>query len=186
MKALSKFIKELRGYVHLSQADFAQRAGISCRQLQRLEKGTSTMTLPRLERMLTAFSLDLQIVRAEPDWAALADFGLMVNVPGGVPGRYSPAQAVAGLRAAVFFLLDKKHSRQWERHYDAFKALLIALQIYYPSSYKTLKNDTGIDLDSVFELNQVAGRHIKLYNMSLQAVSRYFKRERLSFTCWPE
>lgn len=111
----------------------------------------------------------------EPDWDTLIKFGLPLNIrqdANDIPGYDRVMQQII---LAAKFLAETGHIPHNERYYDSFKALLLSLMIHYPVEFSRIENAAGIDLVKKFELNSISGRDIKLRNISLNLISRYYR-----------
>jgi len=73
-------------------------------------------------------------------------------------------------------LMEKKKNTYYNRHLDAFKTLLLALKIYYPSKFRQIEDSNGIELIALFDLDNISGRDIKYRNICLFNLSEYYKR----------
>lgn len=174
MISIDSFIKELRNTKNLSQREFARLVNISHRQIQRIENNQSDITLSKFCNILQRFGLDLKVAAKEPDWNVLYNFGLPLNISNKKKRKYGYNTVVQNIVLASYFLLDNRHNVIYMRHYDSFKALLLALRIHYPSKYRKIEDDYNIDFSNLFDLNNVQGKHIKLRNISIFYISIFF------------
>lgn len=167
------FIKQLRKKENLSQRKLAELTGISCRQIQRIEHSRSDITLQKLELILDKFGMELKTSPAEPDWKALAYFGMPLNISGYTGQKYKYNVISRNICMASAFLSENRYNPLYARHYDAFKALILALKTHYPSRLEAIREKYKIYL-SAFNLSQIQGRHIKLRNICLPLLVKYF------------
>lgn len=167
------FIKQLRKKENLSQRKLAQISGISYRQIQRIEQAKSGITLGKLESIIEKFGLELKTSAIAPDWNALFYFGMPLNVSGNPKRKYRYNTIVRNIYLASEFLFENKYNAVYARHYDSFKALLLALKTHYPSKFNEIKNKYKTDFPA-FDLFQLQGRHIKLRNICLSRLAIYF------------
>ena len=179
MDPIGLIIRKLREENRVSQRRFADATGMSYRQVQRIEKGESDITMGKFLGILHTFDRDLKLIRREPDWNTLVDFGLPVRMGLGKRKKYDFPKVIDVLISSVFFLDENKQAFRHQRIFDAFISLLLTLKTHYPTIFRFLREQTGRDLDSVFELQSILGRHIKLRNISLLSVSKYLARERI-------
>lgn len=171
-----EMLKKLRERRMLSQRKFAQQAQISFRQIQRLEMNQSDITLGKLNKLLKQFYLELKIVAQEPHWNVLYHWGLPLHVDDARKQKYSYKETMEQLKWAAHFLVENKHHVAYRRHWDSFKALLLALKTHYPSRFKQCERYSKINFSNVFNLDVIEGRHIKLRNICLFSLSRYFRQ----------
>ena len=118
----------------------------------------------------------MKLSAKEPDWNVLYNFGLPLNTGNAKKQKYKYSTIAANIISAGQFLLENKNNVSYRRHYDAFKALLLALKTHYPTRYKEIEKMGGINLSEYFELANVQGRHIKLRNICLAGMSGYFNK----------
>ena len=171
-----KIIKDLRNKRGLSQRDFAKLVHMSYRQIQRLEMQESDITLKKFENILRIFGLDLKIAALEPDWEALANFGLPISIR--KRRRYTYKSVKRNIIMAAYFLKEYRPNNKYYRSYDAFKSLLLALKTHYPTKFYEIENKTGRDMLDAYELNKIQGRDIKLRNICLSNLSSYFNLQK--------
>lgn len=170
---ISLFFKELRRKNNLSQRGLAGIAGLSYRQIQRIENFQSDITVNKLISFLNKFGFELRISAKEPDWNVLYNFGLPLNTGNAGKQKYKYSIIVSNIITAVQFLLENKHDVNYGRHYDAFKAMLLALKTHYPTRFIEVEKMCGINISESFDLGNVQGRHIKLRNICLARMSGY-------------
>ena len=60
---INKQIKNLRKTLHLTQVDFAKRAGVGLRFLRKLEEGKPTVRLDKVNQVLDFLGFHLEIER---------------------------------------------------------------------------------------------------------------------------
>ena len=113
----------------------------------------------------------------EPEWEALIDFGLPIHGADRKIKNYPFTFVMQSMVTAIIFLEENKTKDRYLRIYDGFKSLLLALKTHYPTTFRLVEEQTGRDLTSQFDLHTILGRHIKLRNISLSMISRYFFRE---------
>ncbi len=171
---IGTFIKELRNKKNLSQRELAGITDISYRQIQRIENCQSDITLGKFVTFLENFDLDLRVVTKEPDWNVLFNFGFPLNIRDNRKRKYKYNTVSKNIILASQFLLENKHNVNYMRHYDSFKALLLSLKIHYPSKFSKIENDCHINLSASFDLNNIQGRHIKLRNICIFNMCRFF------------
>lgn len=111
----------------------------------------------------------------EPDWEILSVFGMPINIVQTGKSEISYDAIIHNIIYASEFLKDNRNNSDYNRHYDAFKAMLLALKIHYPSKYNEIENKTGADLTSLFDLNIISGRDIKLQRISVSGIAAFFK-----------
>lgn len=175
MLKLNNYIKELRARRSISQRRLAVISNISFRQIQRLEKMQTDITVKKLDKFLNKFGSELKIKPKEPNWNVLFNFGLPLNIKNTSIKKYSYKKIKESIIAASDFLYENKYNVNYMRNYDSFKALLLALKTHYPSEFTKLENDFKIDFSKSFSLDKIEGRDIKLRNISLSMISDYFK-----------
>ena len=171
---LGSFIKELRNEKNLSQRELARFANISYRQIQRIENCQSDITLGKFCIFLQKFGLDLKVVAKEPDWNVLFNFGLPLNIDNNRKRKYKYKTVVKNIILSSYFLLENKHNVNYMRHYDSFKALLLALRTHYPSKFRKIEDEYRINFSTSFDLNNIQGKHIKLRNICVFNLSSFF------------
>jgi transcriptional regulator with XRE-family HTH domain len=165
MLQLHSFIKALRQKIGLSQRLFATSASISFRQLQRIEKGESDITLTKFLSMLDTFGLKLTIEPEQPNWMTLAYFGMPITCHDHTEVNYSEKELVRNITICAPYLAIKNTDISLQRARDAFKALLLALMTHYPTKFKKIVRKSKLDLIKLFNLHQISGRDIKLRNI---------------------
>jgi hypothetical protein len=111
----------------------------------------------------------------EPDWEILTIFGMPINIIQTGKTDISYSQVFQNIISASSFLLKNISNTNYNRHYDAFKAMLLALKIHYPSKYAEIEKKTGSDFTSLFDLNNISGRDIKLQRISLSKIADFLK-----------
>ncbi|PKL16037.1 MAG: hypothetical protein CVV49_18315 [Spirochaetae bacterium HGW-Spirochaetae-5] len=111
----------------------------------------------------------------EPDWKILSTFGMPINIVEKGKPEISYGEVFLNIISASQILTENRSNKDYNRHYDAFKAMLLALKIHYPSKYFEIENKTGSDLNDLFDLNNISGRDIKLQRISLSQISDFFK-----------
>lgn len=63
MKSLSEFVKEKRKSAHLTQDEFAERAGVALTVVRKIEQGKGNLQLEKVNRVLLMFGHTLAPVR---------------------------------------------------------------------------------------------------------------------------
>jgi len=111
----------------------------------------------------------------EPNWEILSVFGMPINIAKTGKSESSYDEVFQNIIFASLFLTENRRNIDYNRHYDAFKAMLLALKIHYPSKYNEIENKTGSDLTSLFDLNNISGRDIKLQRISVSEIAEFFK-----------
>ncbi len=111
----------------------------------------------------------------EPDWKILSVFGMPINIVQTGKSGITYTMVFNNIILASEFLTETRYNLDYNRHYDAFKAMLLALKIHYPSKYSEIEKKTGSDLNALFDLNIISGRDIKLQRISLSEISEFFK-----------
>lgn len=59
MKQLSEFIKKRRKEVHLTQEEFAERAGVALTVIRKIEQGKTNLNLDKVNLVLALFGHEL-------------------------------------------------------------------------------------------------------------------------------
>ncbi len=170
-----KFIKELRTKRKLSQRKFAELTNISYRQIQRIENSQSDITLGKFKKILGRLGLEIIIRAKEPDWNALHSIGMPLNLRDVSYKKYTYQAIVKNLIFASQFFIENREDVNYQRHYDSFKALILAIKIHYPTRFTKIENDFNVDFSVSFELNNIQGRHIKLRNICIYDLSKYIR-----------
>jgi len=111
----------------------------------------------------------------EPDWTILSVFGMPINIVQTGKSEISYDEVFQNIICASLFLTENRININYNQHYDAFKAMLLALKIHYPSKFLVIENQSGSDLTSLFKLNDIFGRDIKLQRICLSKIAEYFK-----------
>ena len=117
-----------------------------------------------------------QTEEKEPNWNALFNFGLPLNIRDSGKKKYNYNEIFQSIISASNFLIKNSNNVNYLRHYDSFKALLLTLKTHYPSKYAEIQNKSNIDFNTGFNLNNIEGKHIKLRNICLSEISDYFRR----------
>jgi hypothetical protein len=117
----------------------------------------------------------MTVSKNEPDWEILSVFGMPINIAQTGEPEISYDDIIQNIIYASEFLTKNRSNTDYNRYYDAFKAMLLALKIHYPSKYFEIENKTGSDLNALFDLNIISGRDIKLQRISLSQISEFFK-----------
>lgn len=63
---LSKFVKEKRKTVKLTQPELAEKAGVGLRFLRELEQGKETLRLDKVNQVLSLFGYEMGPVKSNP------------------------------------------------------------------------------------------------------------------------
>ncbi len=175
MKGAAEIIAGLRRREGLAQRTFATKAGMSFRQVQRIEKGESDITLSKLIGVVRRFGMELALTEREPRWDALAFMGMPLETRARGTGRCSRRSVDEAVVGAIRFLSRKDAGAGYGRHRDAFKALLLTLATHYPSRFAEYARRSGVDVVAVFGMDVIAGKDIKLRNLCLPALARWCK-----------
>lgn len=166
------FLKRLRSSRGLSQRQLAERSQISFRQIQRVENGTSDISLGKFQSLMESFGYDLRLSPKEPDWNILSEWGFALSVDDHLTARSSLTKFQRELVQAMSYLFENKTNPELLRHLDCLKAMLLVLKIHYPKIFSKLSSKGPFpDISKSFDLDRVEGRHIKLRNISLTAFS---------------
>jgi y4mF family transcriptional regulator len=64
MKQLAAFVKESRKEVNLTQAEFAEKAGIALTVIRKIEQGKSNLNLDKVNHVLCMFGHELAPVNS--------------------------------------------------------------------------------------------------------------------------
>jgi len=110
-----------------------------------------------------------------PQWDILAAFGLPLNSRNQV-GLIPDYKTVFDNMVFASHYFAVSVSR--DRYYESFKALLVSLKIHYPTEFGKIEKASGLNLSESFHLDIITGRDIKLRNISLALISRYYKAVR--------
>lgn len=111
----------------------------------------------------------------EPDWELLIEFGLPLNHSETGDKNYSADTVIENIVIASEFLL-RNQDTDYNRNYDAFRGLLLALKTHYPTMFAETKKKSGKDLTELFDLDNISGRDIKLRNICLTKITDYFRK----------
>lgn len=65
MKILANFVKERRKEVNLTQAEFAERAGVALTVVRKIEQGKTNMNLDKVNLVLRMFGHELAPVNSK-------------------------------------------------------------------------------------------------------------------------
>jgi y4mF family transcriptional regulator len=55
MKSISEFVKERRKSLHLTQEEFAERAGVALTVIRKIEQGKDNLSLSKVNQVLSMF-----------------------------------------------------------------------------------------------------------------------------------
>lgn len=111
----------------------------------------------------------------EPDWNVLCSFGLPMNMAQSAESHFPHAAVIENIITASSFLIENRSNINYHRYFDAFKAMLLALKIHYPSKFSEIEKQAGINLSDKFNLDNISGRDIKLRNICLTRIAEYYK-----------
>jgi hypothetical protein len=125
----------------------------------------------------TQYGFNIQKDTKEPDWNALFNFGLPLNIANNKIKKYKYDTIIKNIVLASHFLNVNKNNTKYLRHYDSFKALLLALKTHYPSRYKEIEKNNNINFLRYFNLDIIQGKHIKLRNICLSNLSDFFRNK---------
>ncbi len=59
MKSISEFVKERRKSLHLTQEEFAERAGVALTVIRKIEQGKDNLSLSKVNQVLSMFGHEL-------------------------------------------------------------------------------------------------------------------------------
>jgi len=59
MKVLAEFVKERRRAVHLTQEEFAERAGVALTVIRKIEQGKTNLNMEKVNLVLSMFGHEL-------------------------------------------------------------------------------------------------------------------------------
>ena len=65
MKQLAEFVKERRKAVHLTQEEFAERAGVALTVIRKIEQGKTNLNLDKVNLVLNMFGHELAPVNCK-------------------------------------------------------------------------------------------------------------------------
>jgi y4mF family transcriptional regulator len=65
MKRLALFVKERRKEVHLTQEEFAERAGVALTVIRKIEQGKTTLNMEKVNIVLNMFGHELAPVNSK-------------------------------------------------------------------------------------------------------------------------
>ena len=65
MKSLAQFVKERRNEVHLTQEEFAQRAGVALTVVRKIEQGKTNLNMDSVNLVLSLFGHKLAPVNGK-------------------------------------------------------------------------------------------------------------------------
>jgi y4mF family transcriptional regulator len=65
MKRLAEFVKERRKEVHLTQKEFAERAGVALTVIRKIEQGKTTLNMEKVNIVLNMFGHELAPVNSK-------------------------------------------------------------------------------------------------------------------------
>ena len=65
MKRLSEFVKERRKEVHLTQEEFAERAGVALTVVRKIEQGKTNLNMEKVNLVLKMFGHELVPVKSK-------------------------------------------------------------------------------------------------------------------------
>lgn len=65
MKRLAEFVKERRKEVHLTQEEFAERAGVALTVIRKIEQGKTTLNMEKVNIVLNMFGHELAPVNSK-------------------------------------------------------------------------------------------------------------------------
>jgi len=122
------------------------------------------------------FDKKMTVHTEEPDWNILSDFGLPISTNQTVNSDCSYNMVIKNIILASNFLIENKNDVNYNRLYDAFKALLLALKIHFPSKFLEIEKNAGMELTAIFDLDNISGRDIKLRNICLSNIAEYYKK----------
>jgi y4mF family transcriptional regulator len=65
MKRLAEFVKKRRKEVHLTQEEFAERAGVALTVIRKIEQGKTTLNMEKVNIVLNMFGHELAPVNTK-------------------------------------------------------------------------------------------------------------------------
>ncbi|MEI7895387.1 MAG: type II toxin-antitoxin system Y4mF family antitoxin [bacterium] len=65
MKRLAEFVKERRKEVHLTQEEFAERAGVALTVIRKIEQGKTTLNMEKVNIVLNMFGHELAPINSK-------------------------------------------------------------------------------------------------------------------------
>ena len=65
MKRLSEFVKQRRKEVHLTQEEFAERAGVALTVVRKIEQGKTNLNMEKVNLVLKMFGHELVPVKSK-------------------------------------------------------------------------------------------------------------------------
>ena len=65
MKELSKFVKARRKEVHLTQKEFAEKAGVALTVIRKIEQGKTNLNMEKVNLVLNMFGHELAAVSSK-------------------------------------------------------------------------------------------------------------------------
>jgi y4mF family transcriptional regulator len=65
MKRLAEFVKKRRKEVHLTQEEFAERAGVALTVIRKIEQGKTTLNMEKVNIVLNMFGHELAPVNSK-------------------------------------------------------------------------------------------------------------------------
>lgn len=170
---LAEICRAHRESLNLSQVEFATLAGISLPNLQNIESGKANPTLKTAEAILAVTGLQLQVIPKPFDWDELAEVGapLASSTKHTSARRATVAKLFSALREAGMSLALDPTQSDGERKELALHALVLALKIHFPTTYKLAVAHKAIPTNAIPEL--ISGKLIKLYRIAVNQLAEY-------------
>jgi transcriptional regulator with XRE-family HTH domain len=176
-------IRTSRQMLGLTQSELARLAGVSLPTIQNLEARRANPTLSTLEAVYRVLGLRFKAAFPPAHWDDLARCGapLMVgeeaHPPQGAgvvrdaPFRPTPGLLLSRLRGACLELSGRPDQEGQSRRRDAVRALLLALQIHFPSFYG--EHLAGAPLVEEILSAAVDGRTIRMAREATAVLATY-------------
>ena len=165
---IGALLKKERIKRQLSQRAFSKFIGLSFRQLQRLEKNESDLTVAHLLPILKRLEIDWHFDSRNPDWQKLISFGMPLEMEPSSQKNAALDEGIQELKKGVTFFLVHPKERQ-SRLYDAFRGLLLALSHHFPSLFSIAFPDQTIL--RALQLSHITSRDIKFRQLALSRIS---------------
>ena len=184
----ASIICEERRNQGLTQSELAYRSRVSLPTIQNIETGKANPTVSTLTAVLGVLGLELVMEPRRADWTLLARCGapLMVReemvCDGGQAGAEpyvddtAPVPPTAdellrGIRDACRELRDMSDSESSERRREAVQALILALQIHFPTVFN--RHLAGGELYREFISAPITGRIIRAVRETVPVLASY-------------
>jgi len=160
------FWRDHRKTMGLTQAELAQKSGVSIPWIQLIEKGEGNPSLQILNRIAEVFGIQVTFSQPQADWGALSELGVPIL-------KTTQSQPLLNLNSEllIFHLKRALISEMSEREKHAVYSTLLALSHHYPQhiqkepTLKNFLNQHSLQLDH--------GQVIKLRRLALASISKY-------------